>query len=370
MSLIKKPNEIKSNPIIKALFFGTPGIGKTTLAISAHKALLIDFDRGISRVKAQHRTDCVEVENYQEILTALNSVEINNYDTIVIDTLGKCVDSIIDYVISSNPKNGRSNGQPTQQGWGAVKIEFKALFKLLASKNKSLIFTAHEIMEKIGEETMIMPECAGSSRKDILKELDLIGYMKSDGNKRAIYFCRLDGVYTKNSLEITNTLYIEDSRVNNWFQKNLFDKNMARLERETEEVKKYTKLKETIEKGISAISDVASINDYYNNIIGKHDKIWDSAPFEKGLLNKKMKELNLEFDKEKKEFKEFKETKEDQVDDVKTLSTFEIIEKKLTEAKDKDSLEKIKKAYNDFEDFEEKEKLDNIFNAKLKEFNE
>ena len=65
MSLIKKPNELEINPFIKALIYGQAGTGKTTLALSAPKPLLFDFDGGIHRVNSAHRVDAVQIKKYQ-----------------------------------------------------------------------------------------------------------------------------------------------------------------------------------------------------------------------------------------------------------------------------------------------------------------
>ena len=50
MSLIKKKTEIELPKSIVGCITGTPGIGKTTLALSAPKALLLDTDNGIHSV--------------------------------------------------------------------------------------------------------------------------------------------------------------------------------------------------------------------------------------------------------------------------------------------------------------------------------
>ena len=69
MSLIKKPNELEINPYIKALIYGQAGTGKTTLALSAPKPLLFDFDGGIHRVNSAHRVDAVQIKKYQIFIT-------------------------------------------------------------------------------------------------------------------------------------------------------------------------------------------------------------------------------------------------------------------------------------------------------------
>lgn len=47
------------------ILYGPPGIGKTTLALSAPKPLLVDLDNGISRVAPQHRTPTVVCQTYE-----------------------------------------------------------------------------------------------------------------------------------------------------------------------------------------------------------------------------------------------------------------------------------------------------------------
>ena len=57
MGLIKKPNELVVKTNLSALIYGQPGMGKTTLALSAPHPLLLDFDGGIHRVNAALRVD-------------------------------------------------------------------------------------------------------------------------------------------------------------------------------------------------------------------------------------------------------------------------------------------------------------------------
>ena len=180
--LLKQPNEIQNNAPISCLIYGQPGTGKTTAALSASRPALIDFDRGIGRVKIRFRCPSLPVNNFKEVLDLLNGNELDSFDTIVIDTLGKCVDRIGDYVAKDNPKLKQGNGNLSMQGWGAVKIQFQNLLKLIASKNKSVIFVAHEKEDKDGEVRFVRPDVAGSSGKDIVKELDLMGYMEMKGN--------------------------------------------------------------------------------------------------------------------------------------------------------------------------------------------
>ncbi|MFZ9341968.1 MAG: ATP-binding protein, partial [Candidatus Methylopumilus sp.] len=206
MTLIKKPNELTTSKIkLKGLIYGQPGIGKTSLALSSPKPLLIDFDNGLRRVAKQYQTDSVQIESYQNLLDILDQ-DISIYETIVIDTLGKMIDRIADWLAISNPKVKQADGQLSMKGWGNVKGEFQRLLKLLENKNKSVIFIAHEKEEKVGDEIMKRPDVAGSSGKDIVKELDFMGYMSMKGGKRTIDLAPNEAYYAKNSLGLNSFL--------------------------------------------------------------------------------------------------------------------------------------------------------------------
>ena len=47
MSIFKKPSELTYNSTIKALVYGQPGLGKSTLALSTPNPVLFDFDGGV-----------------------------------------------------------------------------------------------------------------------------------------------------------------------------------------------------------------------------------------------------------------------------------------------------------------------------------
>jgi hypothetical protein len=81
------------------MIYGAPAAGKTTLALSAPKPFLIDLDRGLHRVDKRYHCDSLQVNNLDEITEVLGSREIDRYETIVIDTLGKLVDQISDWAL-------------------------------------------------------------------------------------------------------------------------------------------------------------------------------------------------------------------------------------------------------------------------------
>lgn len=186
MGLIKKPNELAVKPTLSALIYGQPGMGKTTLALSAPLPLLLDFDGGVHRVNAAHRVDTVQIAKWEEVNEVLSSPEVADYKTIVIDTAGKMLSFMDVYIMQTNPKMKKADGTLSLQGYGVRKNMFIDFVKRVTIMGKSVIFVAHEREEKVGDEKQIRPEIGGSSAGDLIKELDLVGYMEAIGKKRTI----------------------------------------------------------------------------------------------------------------------------------------------------------------------------------------
>ncbi len=302
MSLLKKPSELTQNSTFKGLIYGQPGSGKTTLALSAPNPVCIDFDKGMHRVQPQFRVTSLQVETYDEVLTLLQSDEIDGFDTIVCDTLGKLIDRICDYCAKKNPKARQGDGQMTMKGWGEVKTTFHALLKLLATKNKSILFVAHESEEKSGDETIKRPDCSGSARKDIVKELDFMGYLEMIGNKRVINFNPTDKFYAKNSLDLPQGMEIPSTAKGNTFiAKEIVALMQNRSVDQAAMADSYASLVSLIDASIKALENAEQVNSYYSEM-GKKQVIWDSAMLEKHLLNERIAEIGVTFDKVKKTF--------------------------------------------------------------------
>lgn len=302
MSLLTNPSDLKSSSIFKGLIYGQPGIGKSTLALSAPNPVCIDFDKGMKRVEPQFQTASLQVESYSQVLELLNSEELKGFDTIVIDTLGKLIDRICDYVALQNPRLRQSDGQMVMKGWGNVKVAFHSLLKILESKNKSVIFVAHEAEEKDNEVVIKRPDCAGAARKDVAKELDFMGYMEMVGSKRSISFFPSEKFHAKNSLGLNTYIEVPDTKVGNVFiSEKIVRLTDERLKEQASLREEYDTLKALIEGNIESLNTLDELNDYYKEM-GSKRVIWDSSFYEKMLLSEKVKELGFEFDKQARVF--------------------------------------------------------------------
>lgn len=308
MGLIKKPNELQVKKTLSALIYGQPGMGKTTLALSSPHPLLLDFDGGVHRVNAAHRVDTVQITKWEEVDEVMQSPEIADYATFVIDTAGKMLSFMDKYIMQNNQKMRKADGTLSLQGYGVRKNMFINFVNQVSLMGKSVIFVAHEREEKNGEEKQIRPEIGGSSAGDLIKELDLVGYMEAIGKKRTISFNPCEKFYGKNTCNLPERMEIPiiindkgDVTGENNFMTNIINTYSKYQEKQTELSSEYEDLMEVIKAQVELVNDVESANSVAKSLAGMQH-IFDSKLQAGQLLNKRCKELGLKFDKIKKEY--------------------------------------------------------------------
>lgn len=310
MSMFKKPSELAYNSTIKALVYGQPGLGKSTLALSTPDPVLFDFDGGIQRVNGAFQCPTLQVQNWTEVLQALQELEKepNDFKTIVIDTAGKMLDYMSTYIIQQDNRLGKRDGSLTLQGFGARKIMFINFLKRVSMMGKHVIFVAHEREEKDGDIRIVRPEIGGSSAGDLIKELDLVGYMQAIGNKRTISWTPQEKFYAKNTCnlppmqEIPVIIDVQGKIIgHNDFMSNIFENYDKYLKQESSTRKEYDELISEIEGEVACISDAEQANSY---VLSMKDKkqIWDSNAHAKSLITDRCKELGLKFNKTTKKY--------------------------------------------------------------------
>ena len=308
MGLIKKPNELTVKTTLSALIYGQPGMGKTTLALSAPNPVLFDYDGGIHRVNAAHRVPTVQITNWEETNQVLFSDDIKEFDTIVIDTAGKMLSFMDKFIMQTNPKMRKADGTLSLQGYGVRKNMFINFVSQVSLMGKSVIFVAHEREEKNGEDKQIRPEIGGSSAGDLIKELDLVGYMEAIGKDRTISFDPCEKFYGKNTCNLPSRIKLQviiDEK-GTILGKNDFMSNIIRTYKEyqskqTELSTEYEQLLDSIRDSIEQITDADSANEVMSGILDMQH-IFDSKLQASQLLDKKCKALGLKFDRNTKKY--------------------------------------------------------------------
>lgn len=304
MSLIKKPSQLEINPALSALVYGQAGVGKSTLACSAPKAVLFDFDGGVNRINGAHQIDTIQVHSWEEALQGFDEVKSSSeYQSIVIDTVGKMLAFMEDFIKRNDSKKRKADGSLSLQGYGVRKQMFINFIKEAAVCGKHVIFVAHEIEQKRNEETIIRPEVGGSSASDLLKELDLVGYMEMSGKLRTISFDPCEKFYAKNSCDMQGVIQIPllindegNPTEDNTFLVQVINNYHRRLKKNKEMTAKYEALCATIKEVASDIKNAEDANKFVE-WIKQTEHIYNSKAVALTALQNKSKELGLVYDK-------------------------------------------------------------------------
>lgn len=304
-SLFRNPSELQVSHTIKALIYGEPGKGKTTLALSAPTPLLLDFDGGVQRVNGAFQCPTLQVENWEQVNEALNEIESGSIPcrTIVIDTAGKMLDYMGASIIKDNPKYGKSDGSLTLQGYGVRKTMFINFLKRVSLMGKHVVFVAHMREDKDGDTRLIRPEIGGSSAGDLIKELDLVGFMSAIGKDRTVFWSGDERFYAKNTCNLPaahKVLNIVDENGNvtgeNNFLTLVFAQYEANLKNTANIRAKYDKLLDSFSKGIASVTDADTANAVFAKIEGYANHVWDSKVRTEKMLAAKAAQLKLKFD--------------------------------------------------------------------------
>ena len=304
MSLIKKSNELTIPSTVKMMIYGQAGMGKTTLALSAPRPLLLDFDGGVKRVNMAHLdgVDIVQVTSWQDVQQVLQE-NLSAYQTIVVDTIGKMMDFIITYKCGTR--------QPQIRDWGGINAEFSWMTRTLSSLNKNVVFVAHRDTRKEGDDTVFIPALREKSYNSIVTELDLLGYleMKNENGvqRRTITFdptSRNDG---KNTCNLPGIMFVpgivdaagNPTAKNNFITTQVIAPYLNMLAMKKAQQEQYDKLIAELRDNIELITDAQSANDFIARI-DNFEHIGSSKAMASKMLADKARALNLVLGKDKK----------------------------------------------------------------------
>lgn len=195
ITIIKGTEPITVEHPIFALF-GRPGICKTSLAYSAPKPLLLDFDGGAHR--AVNRRDTLRITSWADVAELMADAHaIEPYDTFVVDTVGRALDVITADIAATEPKKA-PGGVLSLQGYGTLKTRFRQWMATLRSHGKDVVLLAHDREEKDGDATIVRPDIIGASLGEVMRVADFVGYLYMSGKDRVLDFNPTDRWVGKN----------------------------------------------------------------------------------------------------------------------------------------------------------------------------
>jgi len=297
LKIIRATDAVKVSNL-KVLIYGQPGLGKTSFGFTCPTPLCLDFDKGSFR--SQQRKDYLEIETWSDVMELMNSPEtLAPYQTVIIDTVGRCLDMITMHIINHNPKMGNSNGALSQKGWGELKSIFQAWMRRLSLLNKDVVMICHDKEDKDGDRVFKRPDVQGGSYAEVMKSADLIGYLGMRENKKMIDFNPCDEFVAKNAAQFKAEV-LPDFNANGLnYGANLLSTAKKRLSSLSERVAEAAKVIEDWRIAIEGYSTPEQCTVALPQIIALSPEIAGQV---KTLLNNRAKALGFGYNTDKKEF--------------------------------------------------------------------
>jgi hypothetical protein len=313
MSLLKNPTEINSELLLLGIIYGTPGAGKSTLALSAPNPALIDADEGMRRVEKRFQAPSLPMADYATLLELLDSDELDQFDTIIVDTLGRVIERISDYLAAESASNRKRDGSLSLPGYGRLKVEFQRLVRKVRNKRKHLVFVAHSREERDGDLRLIRIDGGpGGSATELIKDLDFIGFMdKISPVERVISFDPCEKFYAKNPWQLPPQIRLPDTnKGNTWIKDYLLPRALARADADEQQNTRYLELLSELDEAVDNVKDAKTANAALKRI-QTAPVIWDSRRRARHGLNAKIATVGVVYDREAKTFKKIEKPKED-----------------------------------------------------------
>jgi len=179
---LKRASELQPKPL-RALIYGEPGVGKTTLlATLPRPVVILDFEGGASvRLRGESDIYIAEIGSYEELIEALK--EINQLDgirSIAFDGFSVFLQALLDELVAKDGKKA-----PTFVHWNRLTTIAKRIILNLRKPDKHLVFTAFEKVRKdreTGKVVEIHPDLPTAIRRYLKGLVDLEGRVIVDRN--------------------------------------------------------------------------------------------------------------------------------------------------------------------------------------------
>lgn len=172
---IVRSTEAKA-PSLVLCVYAQGGVGKTTLATTAPKPILIDSENGSKALGARGiDVPIVHVKSWADVQEAWTLVKNDkSYETVVIDPIGAFLDLLID--------NVKGGGEMQLKKWGEAKDRMKRFISAVKDSGKHVVFVAHEKEEKDDEQVLRRPMLQANLWQDLVNMCDVVGHLRVDAH--------------------------------------------------------------------------------------------------------------------------------------------------------------------------------------------
>lgn len=185
-----KPKAIQKR--LKALFYGSAGVGKTTAAINFPTPYLIDTERGAEneqyiKTLDKNNGSIFQTNDFDDLLKEVTSLLTikHPYKTLIIDPLTNLYNDLLDKsaaFLKSTSKEKDATGTEFGRHYGEANKKMKHLLNLLTRLDMNVIITSHAKNE-YGQNLAVLGQTFDCYKKlDYL--FDLVFEIKKQGKER------------------------------------------------------------------------------------------------------------------------------------------------------------------------------------------
>lgn len=272
---------------LNMVIYGPPGLGKSSLAFTADRPLLLDFDNGSHR--AANRKDTVRVSEWGDV-SGITSDDLAPFKTVIVDTAGRALDAITADIIRTDPK-GHKNGALTLPGYGTLKTRFTTFLKLLNSFGKDVVLIAHMDEQRSGDDLIERLDVQGGSKGEIYKAADAMGRLSMINGKRTLLFSPSDAAFGKNpgQLEPLTIPNVGASEFDG-FLAGVIQRTKDRLNEMSEEQKDALAEQQWFRDALPKVKSAEEVNDLIK-------RAKDGGQACASMLSARAREIGLTFDK-------------------------------------------------------------------------
>ena len=152
MSILNEAKPVSETRKLKALVFGPSKSGKTTLAGTAPKALILDTEGGTMTLRGQTNIDVLRIANYKDMDEAIKELTMSSshgYESVVLDSVTMLQEIVGEHVglmgyITDPTKDAR-------QAYGSIGAMIRHKILQMNNLPMNVIFTA-QLRERDGED--------------------------------------------------------------------------------------------------------------------------------------------------------------------------------------------------------------------------
>lgn len=301
---VKKPAELDfSSKKFMCIISGQPGLGKTTLALSAPRPFLFDTDNGVDRVRAEHRESLCGisvVSSYDELLEDMESADYKAAETAVVDTGGTLVQLLKDWARRKDAKSAKDN----RAMYGVIKTEFDRLcWRIRTQDRKNLVVLFHTTEQVKGDVVQTRLSCEGSAKDIVWTPADFGGYLFMMGSRRMVGFTPTEEYFAKGCFGVSGLLQIPDLKAGqaNTFLTDLFRSAQQNIDQEMERYSvERERYQAAMEQGRAAVAAAVSPETALEakELLGGLEHALTSRAELSALFRERLAEAGLKWDKE------------------------------------------------------------------------